>query len=47
VNIITGGRRSGKTSELIRIASDYGGYIVCRNQMMCKEIKRMARKNGG
>lgn len=44
MNVIVGGRQTGKTSKLIDIASKNGGYIVCRSKSMCGEVMHMARK---
>jgi len=43
--IFLGGKRqSGKTTALIKVAAENGGYIVCRSKSMCGEINNMAHK---
>lgn len=42
MRLIAGGRRTGKTSELIKYAAANNAYIVCRSVSMCKEIASMA-----
>lgn len=37
-------RGFGKTTELIKLAAEHGGYIVCRDRRMAGEIADMARK---
>jgi len=44
MQVIVGGRQIGKTTELIKMAHENGGYIICRSKMMCGEIADMARK---
>jgi len=44
MHVLVGERQSGKTTELIKLAHTYGGYIVCRSKSMCGEISNMARK---
>lgn len=46
MKVFIGERRSGKTSELIKIAAENGGYIVCRSREMASEINSMAHKMG-
>lgn len=43
---VGGGRQQGKTTQLIKIAAENGGYIVCRSKSMCGEINNMAHKMG-
>lgn len=44
MHILVGERATGKTSQLIKIAAENGGYIVCRSKMMAGEINNMAHK---
>ena len=44
MHALVGPRQSGKTTELIKLASTYGGYIVCRSRQMAGEISDMAHK---
>lgn len=43
---IIGKRRSGKTTELIKLASETGGYIVCRDMDECSRIQSIAKEKG-
>ena len=40
---ITGGRATGKTTEMIRLCADNGGYIVCRSKVHADRILQMAQ----
>jgi len=42
--VIVAKRQTGKTSTLIRLAHEQGGYIVCRSKSMAGDIANMARK---
>ena len=44
MHVLVGERQTGKTTALIKIAHENGGYIVCRTKHMCGEIADMARK---
>lgn len=44
MHLVIGDRQSGKTTDLIKIAAERGGYIVCRTKSMCGEVMNMARK---
>jgi ABC-type Mn2+/Zn2+ transport system ATPase subunit len=46
MNIITGSRRSGKTTKMIRLAAERGGYIVCRGHSEAHRIATIARELG-
>lgn len=35
-------RRSGKSTELIKLCAEQGGYIVCRNQRAVEFIAKLA-----
>lgn len=39
-------RRTGKTAELIELASREGGYIVCHSQDEAYRISKVAEENG-
>lgn len=41
---IVGGRQQGKTTALIDLAHEHGGYIVVRSKSMAGEVADMARK---
>ena len=45
MKIIYKGRGEGKTKDLIKMADDFNGYIVCRSQMVYP-IADMAREMG-
>lgn len=42
--ILVGNRRSGKTSELIRLSHDKWQYIVCKDGQRVDNIVRLADK---
>jgi len=44
--IICGGRRSGKTTKLIKYASENGLYIVCADKKRVKIIADQAKEMG-
>lgn len=44
MKIITGGRRSGKTTMLIKEAHKTHSRIICANVTRCKHILEMAEK---
>lgn len=44
MHVLVAKRQEGKTSALIALAHENGGYIVCRSKSMCGEIMNMARK---
>lgn len=47
MKVITGGRQTGKTSELIKMADGVpGAYIVCRSRDHVEEVDRMAEEMG-
>lgn len=46
MEVITGGRQSGKTTKLIHKAAEEGGYIVCRNHKACSRIADYAERIG-
>lgn len=46
MKIIKGGRQNGKTTALIRLCAENGGYIVCRTKEVAKMIKRQAEEMG-
>jgi len=39
-------RQKGKTTQLIKMADNYDGYIVCANREIAKYTADMARKMG-
>lgn len=41
---IVGGRQQGKTSALIKLAHEHGGYIVVRSKTMAAEVANRARE---
>lgn len=43
---IGGKRQQGKTTQLIKIAAENGGYIVCRSKHECGRINDMAHAMG-
>jgi hypothetical protein len=43
---ITGGIRSGKTTELIRLSAETGGYIVCLNMDEASRIQFQSQEMG-
>lgn len=42
--IICGGRRSGKTTELIKHASKHNLYILCANKIRVKNVVEIAKE---
>lgn len=44
MKIITDGKAIGKTTKLIKYASEYGYYIVCANKRRVENIVTLARK---
>lgn len=46
MKIIAWPRQSGRTSEIIKMCADKGGYIVTRNIETAYEIRERARKMG-
>jgi len=46
VKIICGGRRSGKTTQLIKYASEKGLYIVCGDKKRVEVIAKQAKEMG-
>lgn len=46
MKIIKRGRRNGKTTELIRMCAENGGYIVCRSKEIAKIIQIQAKEMG-
>lgn len=46
MKLISGGRRSGKTTKLIYWAAETGGYIVCHSQEEARRISRAAKELG-
>lgn len=46
MKIIKGGRRSGKTTELIRMCAENGGYIVCRSYNAASMIQKQSKEMG-
>ncbi len=46
MEIITGGRQTGKTTKIIQVAAEKFGYIICRSQSDAHRIARMAKKMG-
>jgi len=46
MKIIYGGRQSGKTTRLIKVSAENGGYIVCRSKEECNRIFNQATKMG-
>lgn len=46
MKIISKGRRSGKTTELIRMCAERGGYIVCRSHNAASMIKKQSKEMG-
>lgn len=46
MKIISKGRRNGKTTELIRMCAERGGYIVCRSNNAALMIKRQSKEMG-
>lgn len=43
MQVITSKRRSGKTTKLIRLCAEKGGYIVCVNRHHAHGIAQMAK----
>jgi len=46
MKVITGNRRSGRTTELIKEADDTGAIIVCANQLLCTHVSHLAADMG-
>lgn len=46
MQIIMRGRRNGKTTELIKMCAENGGYIVCRSKEIAKMIQVQAKEMG-
>lgn len=46
MEVIVRGRRSGKTTELIKLAAENFNYIVCRNHQSADMIAKQAREMG-
>jgi hypothetical protein len=46
VKVIYKERRTGKTTELIDMASQNGGYIICHSRDEAYRISKEAEKNG-
>ena len=46
MRVIYRDRQQGKTHDLIKICHEEGGYIVCANRRMVKEIELMAQQMG-
>lgn len=46
MQIIVSGRRSGKTTKLIKLCAEKGGLIVCANVQRVESIAKMAREMG-
>ena len=42
MKVISSGRQTGKTTELVRMAAERGGYIVCHSQRECQRVFRWA-----
>lgn len=36
----------GKTTELIKMCAEYGGYIVCANRRNVENVQKMAKRMG-
>lgn len=43
MEIIAGGRRSGKTTRLIQLSAEYGSYIICPSYKHVDLIVRLAK----
>jgi hypothetical protein len=43
MNLIIGGRQTGKTTALIKSAHDQRAYIVCPNERMKRSVAKMAQ----
>ena len=46
MKIIMRGRRNGKTTELIKMSAENGGYIVCRSHNAASMIKKQSKEMG-
>lgn len=46
MEVITGGRRSGKTVELIKRSAETGIYILVRDQPRARDLFRLAKQLG-
>lgn len=46
MKVITGGRRSGRTTKLIEMAAEGGGYIVCHTREEARRIFQKAKEMG-
>lgn len=46
MKVITGGRRAGKTTKLIKLAAEDFAYIVCCSKEECQRIFEQAKEMG-
>lgn len=46
MKVIARGRRTGKTTEIIKAADGMNGYIVCLSKKECSRIFKVARDMG-